>query len=244
MRLRAATRLPGMFARAVFIVPGVVACFFALAISVLAGSSGALAQQADARRAFLEAAANGDAGTLARLIASGVPVDTRDGRGRTALLIATYRNAVAAAKILIKAGADVNAMDDRQDSPYLYAGAEGRLEILRLTLKVGADLASVNRYGGTALTPAAHHGHVDTVRLLLKTRIDIDQVNNLGWTALLEAVILGDGGPRHREIVRLLVEAGAKVNLPDSDGVTPLAHARKRGYSEIAKTLEAAGARS
>lgn len=237
MRLRVGVQSSGFLAR------GLAACLFALAIPALTGSPGALAQQAEARRAFLEAAAKDDADALTRLIASGVPVDTRDGRRRTALLIATYRNAVAAAKVLIAAGADVNAMDEQQDSPYLYAGAEGRLEILRLTLKAGADLASTNRYGGTALTPAAHHGHVETVRLLLKTRIDIDQVNNLGWTALLEAVILGDGGPKHREIVRLLVNAGAKVNLPDGEGVTPLAHARKRGYREIANILEASGAK-
>ena len=42
--------------------------------------------------------------------------------------------------------------------------------------------------------------------------------------------MLGDGGPRHTEVVRLLVEAGADVNLADGEGVTPLAHARQRGY--------------
>jgi ankyrin repeat protein len=47
------------------------------------------------------------------------------------------------------------------------------------------------------------------VRLLLGTAIDVNHVNNLGWTALLEAVILGDGGPAHTEIVRLLLAAAA-----------------------------------
>jgi ankyrin repeat protein len=81
------------------------------------------------------------------------------------------------------------------------------------------------------------------VDALLETGIDVDHVNDLGWTALLEAVILGEGGPPHREIVRALVAAGADVNLPDRDGVTPLRHARARGYDEIARTLESAGAR-
>ena len=70
----------------------------------------------------------------------------------------------------------------------------------------------------------------------------MDHVNKLGWTGLLEAIILSDGGPRHVEIVKLLVDAGADVNLADGDGVTPLAHARQRGYTEIAAILEAAGA--
>ena len=192
---------------------------------------------------FLRAAAADDTATLQRLLAAGVPVDLRDERGRTALLIATYRDARQAARALVAAGADVNAKDDQDDSPFLYAGAEGRLAILRMTLAAGADLASVNRYGGTALIPAAHHGHVETVRELLATEIDIDHVNRLGWTALLEAIILGDGGPVHSEIVRLLVAAGARVDLADGEGVSPLAHARRRGYGTIVETLEAAGAK-
>jgi ankyrin repeat protein len=128
------------------------------------------------------------------------------------------------------------------DSPFLYAGARGRLAILRLTLGAGADLASTNRYGGTALIPAAHYGHVETVRELLKTRIDIDHVNRLGWTALLEAIILGDGGPAHTDIVRLLVARGAQLQLADAQGVTPLAHAQQRGQRTIVDILRQAGA--
>ncbi|MDN5942051.1 MAG: ankyrin repeat domain-containing protein [Nitrospira sp.] len=81
------------------------------------------------------------------------------------------------------------------------------------------------------------------VKELLKTEIDIDHVNRLGWTALLEAIILGDGGQRHREIVRLLVQAGVNSNLPDGEGVTPLQHARLKGLKDIADRLESAGAR-
>jgi ankyrin repeat protein len=112
-----------------------------------------------------------------------------------------------------------------------------------MTLAAGADLKDVNRYGGTGLIPACHRGHVEAVRLLLATKININHVNNLGWTALMEAVTLGDGGPAHTEIVRLLVEAGADVNIPDRDGVTPLAHAKRRSYSGMVRILQGAGAR-
>ena len=78
--------------------------------------------------------------------------------------------------------------------------------------------------------------------LLDETDVDVDHVNRLGWTALLEAILLSDGGPRHQEIVRLLIEAGADLDLADKDGVKPLSHARSRGQREIAATLEAAGA--
>jgi ankyrin repeat protein len=56
-------------------------------------------------------------------------------------------------------------------------------------------------------------------------------------------VILGDGGAAHTEIVRLLVAAGANVNIADRDRVTPLAHARRARYSEMVRILSAAGGR-
>jgi ankyrin repeat protein len=190
-----------------------------------------------------KAATKNDAALIEALVKNGSRVDARDSSERTALLIATHADAVDAARALIAAGANVNAKDNIQDSPYLYAAAEGRLEILRLTLEAGADLKSVNRYGGTGLIPAAHHGHPDIVRELLKTDIAIDHVNRLGWTALLETIILSDGGPTHTEILKLLVDAGANVNLADRDGVSPLAHAEQRGYAKMVRILKAAGAK-
>jgi len=194
-------------------------------------------------RALIAAAVRGDTAGVQTLLRAGANVSARDERGRTALLAATHGNQVEAARLLIAAGADVNAKDAIEDSAFLYAGAEGRNEILKMTLAAGADLKATNRYGGTALIPAAHHGHVETVKILLGTKIDKDHVNKLGWTALLEAVVLGDGGPVHTEIVRLLVGAGANANIADRGGVTPLAHARRRGFSQMVAILERAGAR-
>jgi uncharacterized protein len=192
---------------------------------------------------LLSAAANDDVATIKDLLSDGVNIETKDGNGRTALLIATHGNKINAARALIEAGADVNAKDSINDSPYLYAGARGHLEILKMTLAHGADLKSTNRYGGTALIPASERGHVETVRTLIEAGVDVDHVNNLGWTALIEAIILGDGGSRHQQIVDLLVKAKANVNLADGKGVTPLQHARQRGYKEIEQILVAAGAR-
>jgi len=188
---------------------------------------------------LLEAAATGNAAKMRELIAAGAPLEARDAAKRTALLIATRANHVEAARALIEAGADVNAKDNIRDTPFLYAGAEGRNDILKAILATGrANLRDTNRYGGTALIPAADKGHPETVRILLATDIDVDHVNNLGWTALLEAVLLGDGGPVHQEIVGLLVDAGAK-NIADKDGVTPLQHARFKGFTEMAERIEA-----
>jgi ankyrin repeat protein len=193
---------------------------------------------------LIRVAEAGDTAAVQRLLRQGADINGRDARGRTPVMAATHGNRVDTVRTLIQAGADINLRDNRSDNPFLYSGAEGLLEILRLTIEARADTLLTNRFGGTALIPAAERGHVDIVKeLLTRTDVDVNHVNNLGWTALLEAIMLGDGGARHTEVVRLLVEAGADVNLADAEGVTPLAHAQRRGYEEIAAILRQAGAR-
>ena len=193
--------------------------------------------------ALIDAAGKGDLEAVKRLLAQGASVKATDGVGRTALIAAAYGDHVDVARALIAAGADVNTQDNTQQSAYLIPTADGGLAMLRLTLANGADVHSLDSYNGTGLIRAADRGHVDIIQELLNTEIKIDHVNRLGWTALLEAIILGDGGERHTEVVRLLVDAGADVNLADSAGVTPLAHAKQRGFAAMIEILESAGAR-
>ena len=54
--------------------------------------------------------------------------------------------------------------------------------------------------------------------------------------------MLGDGGPRHRATLRALLDAGASTKLTDKSGRTPLQLARERGYADMVRMLEAAGA--
>jgi ankyrin repeat protein len=189
------------------------------------------------------AASSGDLTAIRKLAAEGADIDARDERGRTPLMAATHANQVEAFRLLLELGADVDLQDDMRDNPFLYAGAEGLLDILKLASEAGADPTIQNRYGGVAIIPAAEKGHLDNVRYLLEhTAVDVNHVNNLGWTALLEAIVLTDGGPVHQEIIAALIAHGADVTIPDGDGVTPLQHARERGYVEIAAILEKAGA--
>jgi ankyrin repeat protein len=190
---------------------------------------------------LIDAAERGDAEEIRKRIAAGDHIDSRDNRGRTAAMAATHGNQPAALELLIRAGADLDIQDDMKDNPLLYAGAEGLLEILSLAIEAGADTRITNRYGGSALIPAAHHGHVEAVRMLLaRSDVDVNHVNNPGWTALMEAVILSDGGSRHQEIVRLLLDHGADTAIADKEGVTPLQHARNKGFKEIVRMLESA----
>ncbi|GAA2293066.1 ankyrin repeat domain-containing protein [Streptomyces kunmingensis] len=193
-----------------------------------------------AHRALFDAATAGDADAVRAALAAGADVETRDGHHRTPLLLAALHDHVAAAEALVAAGADPDAQDERDDSPWLVTGVTGSVAMMRALLPARPDLKVTNRFGGISLIPASERGHVDYVRALLReTDIDVDHVNRLGWTALLEAVILGDGGRPHQEIVELLITAGATPGLPDGDGVTALVHAERRGFTEIAGLLRA-----
>jgi len=199
----------------------------------------------DRGKAVLAAVARGDRAGLRKLIKAGAPVTSRNAQRATALLLAVRQRDVEAVRLLVQAGADVNAQDNIKDSPFLLAGALGDVAILKLLIaaKPGPDFTRVNRYGGSALIPACERGHVEAVKLLIKAGVPIDHVNRLGWTGLLEAIILSDGGKPHQQIVTALIKAGADVDLADKDGVTPLQHAKARGYAKIVQSLEAAGAR-
>ncbi len=192
----------------------------------------------DTPTGLVSAAARGDVEAVRSLLDDGAEVDERGPDGRTAVTAAALGDHVAVARVLIDAGAAVDLQDSDRNNPLLVTGETGSVAMLREVLRGKPDLGATNRYGGVALIPASDRGHVDYVRAILaETEIDVDHVNRLGWTALLEAVILGDGGPSHIEIVRLLVEAGADRSIPDRDGVTALEHARERGYYAMVELL-------
>jgi uncharacterized protein len=189
---------------------------------------------------LLAAVERGDAQGVIALLHAGAAPDTADPRGRTAITTAVFSRHAEVVCELVASGADVDRQDADGFNAVLACGVTGDVAVLRQVLRGRPDLTIRNRYGGVAIIPAAERGHVDVVRELLeRTDIAVNHVNDLGWTALLEAVILGDGGPAHVEIVRLLLQHGADPSLADRDGVTALEHARRKGHDEMVALLEA-----
>jgi ankyrin repeat protein len=197
----------------------------------------------DQDSSIVKAALNGDFSRVEFLIDQGVNIDNVDSSGRTAVLAATQNNHVPIVKLLVKSGANINLSKTpnsiTDNTPFLHAGANGLDEILDILIPLNPDVNILNKYGGNALIPACEKGHLSTViKLLEQTDVDVNLVNKLGWTALLEAIILSDGGTTHQQIIKVLLNHGADASINDLDGISPIEHARKKGFREIVKILE------
>ena len=160
-------------------------------------------------------------------------------------MVAAHGRHVAAAKALIDAKADLNLLDSQAYDVITIAAVADDVPMLELALASGGNPRAITSpYKGTALIAAAHLGHAKVVEALIAANAPLDHVNNLAWTALIEAIVLGDGGPRHQATVDALVKGGANLDLAGRPGrAPPSSLARSRGYGDIAEMLERAGAK-
>ncbi|MFZ1661795.1 MAG: ankyrin repeat domain-containing protein [Paracoccaceae bacterium] len=187
---------------------------------------------------LFKAAYDGDAASIERLAGGGADLNARDAHGRTPALVAAFASQELAFKALVAAGADPNAQDEIGYDAVTIAAVADDAEFMSLALSLGnrPNLIHTN-WDGTALIAASELGNDEVVRRLIKAGAPLDHINNLGWTALIEAIVLGDGGPRHVATVKALVEAGADVSITDRNGMTPLQLAKARGFGDIVRIL-------
>jgi ankyrin repeat protein len=215
------------------------------ACAALSAPTAATAQTAPSeaeRAAYMglhRAAALGDAAQIRKLLADGADPKARDAAGRTPLHVAAFGSHYDALRALAAGGGDINALENRRYDVITIAAVKDDVRMVKLALELGGNAKlTTSPYDGTALIAAAHLGHAEVVQALIDGGAPLDHVNNLGWTALIEAVILGDGGPRHQATVAELVAAGADRTIADRSGVTPLRHAQQRGYQKIIAALQ------
>jgi ankyrin repeat protein len=216
-------------------------------ISFVFGASTALAQtppsnpQIQKYVGLHKAAHENDVKSITKLVNSGADINARDGYGRTPTHVAAFASNDEVLARLAESGADMNALENGVYDVVTIAAVANDPELMSLAIKLGnrTDLTT-SIYDGTALIAAAHLGHHEVVRRLIASGAPLNHVNNLHWTALIEAVVLGDGGPDHIATVKALVDAGADTSLTDRDGVTPLAHAEQRGYTDMITIIKSA----
>ncbi|MDA7966033.1 ankyrin repeat domain-containing protein [Ruegeria sp.] len=165
-------------------------------------------------------------------------LEARNGAGDTPLLVAARKGNLEIVSFLLAAGADVTALNDSRRDILNIAITTRNPELAKQALEAGADATMVTSiYQGSALIYGSAKGQVEIIEMLIAANAPLDRINNIGWTALLEAVILGDGSPPYVEIVEMLLNAGADRHIADKNGLTPLDHARARGFADLSKLL-------
>ncbi|VFM95713.1 MAG: Ankyrin repeat-containing protein [Candidatus Kentron sp. G] len=142
------------------------------------------------------------------------------------LMAAVIGGDLAEAETLLKAGAEVderypvlNGFNDRH-TPLLVAARDGHTAIVKLLLEHGADVNVVeDTFGAVPLHKATYNGHVEITRLLAAQpgiNLDFQGASN-GYTPLHDALWHG-----FDECARVLVEAGARLDILAYDGKRPM----------------------
>jgi ankyrin repeat protein len=178
------------------------------------------------------------------LLARGAPIDARNLAGATALYFAAEGGHVSVAQRLIQQGADVNLTARSGISPVAAAAYAGSDVIVESLIAHGADERSADDTGKSPIVYAAARAKLDIVKRLLGRNIDVNGRYQHDLTLLMWASGADEKVPEADaiEVVKYLVDAGARIDDRDARGRTALMIAAEGGRAEIVALLLARGA--
>lgn len=198
--------------------------------------------RSDGITALMTASVAGHKEAVKMLLDEGADPLALDADGLTALMNAAEKGSVDVMKLLVGAAtksgsADyVDVMSKTGFNALIIASAHGHTDAVKYLInEAKADVNLVHENKVTALMYAAASGHVDTMKVLLDDgQVDINALHTNGGSALIEACTAGAA-----DAVKYLIEKGAKYDLIDFDGVTPLMAIAAQGNMEgIAAVLD------
>ncbi|KAK3947434.1 ankyrin [Pseudoneurospora amorphoporcata] len=205
------------------------------------------------------AALLGDRHSLKLLVDKGADVEVADKHGNTVLHIAAQKGWADVVKLLLENGAKIDERDREGYTPLHLAAAHGRQEAVELLLDAGAKRDVKEGFlEKTALHSAVENKHLSTVRALVRglgyeaaawdrdrDRALVDDKDCQKRTALHLACRI-QGGPADlrmaSDMVHILIEAGAKLDVKDAEGRTALMYAAQRANLAAVKCLVRKGA--
>jgi ankyrin repeat protein len=139
---------------------------------------------------------------------------------------------------LVRTFPNVNIAHPDNYSALMVACEEADLPIVQDLIARGATINTFNDYGNSPLTLAAFYGRDDIVQELLTHGALIDAMSPNGtWTALMAAC-----HQNRLSTVRLLLDAGADIDIDNIDNKSALYYAHDAGHQEIEQELVIRGA--
>ncbi|MDI9312074.1 MAG: ankyrin repeat domain-containing protein [Limnohabitans sp.] len=143
----------------------------------------------------------------------------------------------------LKRGADVNTYCKEVDRTILMSAFFSdsiRPEVVNKIIDAGADLSFKTKDNETTLMYACRDNNLEAVKKILAKKIDVNAESKNRWqTALCEAA---GNKSRDLSVLKLLIANGAKVNIPDNRGRSPLTEAVFSWNLEKVKYLVEKGA--
>lgn len=130
-------------------------------------------------------------------------------------------------KNLIKDGAEINTKDSEGRTPTMIATYNNDIQSASVLINAGADVNIQDNIKNNPFLYAGAEGYIEILRLTIKAGADPTLTNRYGGTALIPA-------SEHGYV---------DVNIKDKNGVSPLEHARRKGFDEIKDILLKAGAK-
>ena len=140
--------------------------------------------------------------------------------------------------VVERGGIDLEVRDSFGGTPLWNAGAAGCLGMVRKLVESGADVTVRNTRRVSVLSVASWEGHVDVVAYLLGLGVLDVAAESTGMRSSLFRACFR----KRTEVVGLLIEAGADLDVEGRDEYGPLFTACQNGYAEIVRMLVDAGA--
>ncbi|HVN98020.1 MAG TPA: ankyrin repeat domain-containing protein [Syntrophorhabdaceae bacterium] len=157
---------------------------------------------------LVSAARGGNIETVNMLLAKGLDVNVKDGKGYPIIILAAMNGHTETVKVLLDKGANINARGDHNSTALMLSAMGGHDETVKLLIDRGSDINAREDMGWSALIVATIQGRNKTVRLLLDGGADMDVKDNRGNTAIYYAsrdYALSNG---HNETYELLRDRG------------------------------------
>jgi ankyrin repeat protein len=177
------------------------------------------------------------------LLKAGANANIRIWFGNTALSFASLGNHYKIVKILLKHIKNTREGKDIINHAFSEVSNTNNIGIAKLLLKAGANINMISEnsisIGKPPLVASVQSNKYNMVKFLLSKGANVNLIDfEFNWSALMYASLHG-----HIEIAKLLIKAGAAVNLKNKYGRTALSIALDAKHKEIAKLLKAHGAR-